>query len=127
VLLTLAVLFAAATILYSALWMYAVRWEPEAELGLNFFEYRQSEGTLRIAQVLEGGPAEGVGLQKDDKILAINGQRLDNPEPFYDKLMHGRPGDVVNLTVERPGAPDPLQVEVVLESASYLSLHLPRG
>ncbi|MFQ5724556.1 MAG: hypothetical protein ACE5G6_08675, partial [Terriglobia bacterium] len=34
-LLVLAVLFAAATILYSAIWMYYVRWEPKAQIGIE--------------------------------------------------------------------------------------------
>ncbi len=33
-LVALATLFAAATILYSAIWMYYIRWEPKAQIGI---------------------------------------------------------------------------------------------
>ena len=45
VLLTLAVVFAAATILYSAIWMYAVRWETDVRLGVN---YQYSDTTRSV-------------------------------------------------------------------------------
>ncbi len=34
-LVALATLFAAATILYSAIWMYYTRWEPKAQIGIE--------------------------------------------------------------------------------------------
>src|SRR5206468_852914 len=35
-LLSLAVVFGAATILYAGIWMYCVRWSPRAKLGIEF-------------------------------------------------------------------------------------------
>jgi sigma-B regulation protein RsbU (phosphoserine phosphatase) len=119
VLLVLAVLFAAAIILYSALWMVAVRWQLKSELGVNFFPYHRSEASLHISDVLAGGPAEAAGLRMDDRIVAINGLPLDNLKPFYEAVMHGEPGDAVELTVERLGVAQPMVVSATLEAPDF--------
>ena len=125
-LVALATLFAMATILYSAIWMYYIRWEPKAELGANFFEYSRSAGFLQVAQVLEESPAERAGLLPEDRIVAINGRRLDTVTPFYDVVTRGQPGDLVNLTVERPGAGMPLALQAVLAPRPKELLELTR-
>ncbi len=109
VLLTLAVVFAAATILYSAIWMYAIRWEPQVWLGTNF-QYR----SFRVTDVAEGSPAEQAGLMADDRIVAVNGQSLETYSRFFDVVWRGHPGDVISLTVERPGAPAPVTFDATL-------------
>jgi hypothetical protein len=119
VLLALAVLFAAVVIVYSALWMVAVRWQLKSELGVNFFPYNRSEAALHISDVLAGGPAEAAGLRMDDRIVAINDRRLDSLIPFYEAVMHGEPGDVVELTVARLGTGTPLVVPVTLQPPEY--------
>ena len=116
VLLTLAVLFAAATILYSAIWMYAVRWESEVLLGINS-QYSPTTHSSRITNVGEGSAAEQAGLVVDDQIVAVNGRSLETQNPFFDAVRRGRPGDVVSLTVERPGEPAALTFDATLGPA----------
>ncbi len=106
VLLTLAVLFAATVILYSAIWMYAVRWETDVRLGVNY-QYSTTTRSARITAVGEGGPAGQAGLVVDDQIVAVNGRSLETLLRFRDAVYRGQPGDVVSLTVERPGEPLP--------------------
>ncbi len=115
VLLTLAVVLAAAAILYSAVWMYAVRWEPEALLGASF-----SARSFRITGVAEGGAAEQAGLAEGDAIVAVNGGSLETPIPFFDTVGRGQAGDVVSVTVERPGEPAPLTLDATLGPAPAL-------
>ncbi len=102
-LVALAVLFAAAAILYSAIWMYYTRWESKAQIGIDA-PYSMLTRSMRVTRVPEGSAAEQAGLQPDDRIVAINGRRLDTVNPYFDAVRRGQPGDVVELTVERPGA-----------------------
>ena len=112
----LATLFAAATILYSAIWMYHIRREPlslaGAQLGFDF-ENRPSIPSLLITRVDPGSAAEQAGLRPDDQILSVNGHRLDTLVPFFAAMVRGQPGDVVQLIIERPGAAAPLPLRVV--------------
>jgi hypothetical protein len=113
-LLTLAVAFATATALYSALWMYGVRVEPHAYLGVEI-GLAEDPGVIQLRAVKESGPAYRAGLRAGDKILAVNGRPVSAWAAFTDAVTHGRPGDGVRLTVARPGAPDPIELHVVLE------------
>ncbi|MBQ00461.1 MAG: hypothetical protein CL477_07235 [Acidobacteria bacterium] len=56
VLLTLALLFGAATSLYSAVWMYALRWTPETQISIST-RYSFETDFARILFVAPGGPA----------------------------------------------------------------------
>ena len=116
VLLTLAVLFAAAVILYSAIWMYAVRWETEVFLGVGY-QYSTTTRSARITAVVEGSAAQQAGLVVDDQIVAVNGRSLETLLRFRDAVWRGQPGDVVSLTVERPGEPAPLTLDATLGPA----------
>ncbi len=52
----LAALFAAATILYSAIWMYYIRWEPKAQIGIEA-PYSRLTRSMRVTRVPEGSAA----------------------------------------------------------------------
>ena len=112
-LVALAVLFAAAAILYSAIWMYYVRWESNAQIGIEA-PYSMLTRSMRVTGVPEGGAAERAGLRPEDRIVAINGRRLDTMNPYFDAVSRGQPGDVVELTVERPGTAAPIVLQTVL-------------
>src|SRR2546422_10026497 len=103
----LATAFAAVTILYSALWMYAVR-RPSAlvELGFNKTRSVQYKGKIHgipVLDVVPGSPAERAGLRPDDLIVGINGQTLQTSAPLDETWARSRPGDQVEVTVERQG------------------------
>ncbi|MEE8200037.1 MAG: PDZ domain-containing protein, partial [Candidatus Acidoferrales bacterium] len=113
-LMVLAVLFAVATILYSAIWMYYVRWESKAQSGIES-PYSRLTRSMRVTRVPEGSAAERAGLRLADEIVAINGRPLDNLNPYYDAVYRGQPGDVVEMTVERPGVAAPIVLQTVLQ------------
>jgi sigma-B regulation protein RsbU (phosphoserine phosphatase) len=96
-------------VLYSCIWMYCIRWHPNAYLGIESKTSSQKYSTI-VTSVPPGSPAEQAGFRLGDQIVAINGQRLENLEPFYQVLSRGKPGDVVTLSVERSGAPTPLKL-----------------
>jgi len=117
----LATAFAAVTILYSALWMYAVR-RPSAlvELGFNKTRSVQYKGKIHgipVLDVVPGSPAERAGLRPDDLIVGINGQTLQTSAPLDETWARSRPGDQVEVTVERPGEPELLTLRGTFRAA----------
>ena len=113
-------LFAAATVLYSAIWMYTVRWERDVRIGITLPFPPPQTGPFSIDGLEEGGPAQQAGLVVGDQVVAVNGRALDSPYQYWDAVYHGRPGDVVSVTVERPGEPAPLTFDATLDPAPAL-------
>jgi hypothetical protein len=60
-LVTLAILFAAASVLYSGIWMYHVRVQPTAALGIDY-EYIGPASGILITSVGRGTPADDLTL-----------------------------------------------------------------
>lgn len=56
-----------------------------------------------IAQVASDSPAEQAGLQPGDVIVAVNGTTLDDQHPFLNVVYDSKPGDTIELQVERGG------------------------
>src|SRR5467141_1259336 len=108
-----AILFAAATILYSALWMYYIRARPQAVIGVEY-DLQSPEHLLRVTRVVQGSGAGAAGLRPGDLVRAIDGEPLAAYDPLPEMVVRGRPGDVVRLTIERPGEPALMVLPVVL-------------
>src|SRR5262249_16780777 len=69
-------------------------------------EVTQKAGTLRVVSPIEGTPAAQAGLKADDAILKIDD--VDVQEKRLSdavKLLRGKPGSTVKLSVQRPGEP----------------------
>jgi sigma-B regulation protein RsbU (phosphoserine phosphatase) len=104
VLLALAILFGAATTAYSIVWMIHIR----HIVGLGTDVHWVASHEAEVRDVESGSSAWQVGLRSADRIMAVNGEKLDSPSPFYGyafykAVMLGRKGDVVQLSVLRPG------------------------
>ena len=122
ILATLATLLAALAALYSALWMYDVRrpGPQQVELGFNQLHnvrYNERTHSLSVEDVVQSSPAEQAGLHPGDRIIAVNGRALDTSIPFDETWANSRPGDGVQLTIARPGEPEPLIVQGVFRAA----------
>jgi carboxyl-terminal processing protease len=66
-----------------------------------------------ISEPYEGFPAQKAGLHAGDRILEINGQRVDGlDEDAVRSLLQGQPGTTVSLLVEREEEPAPLLKEL---------------
>lgn len=117
-----AVLFAAATALYSIVWVYYVTQAGLTTLGVDF-TYSLPGHFLRVSRVLEGSHAQQAGLRPGDEILAINGRQLDTLTPFYELVARGKPRDTIELSVQRPGEESPRILPVVLESQQSIELY----
>lgn len=75
-----------------------------------------TSGTV-VRQIYEGTPAERA-LQRDDVIVAIDGEPLDRPDEIRTLLQAGGPGATHRLLVERPpGSDRRVEVEVATVAA----------
>lgn len=110
----LALLFAAATVTYGFVWMYYIRWQANAELGVDVDASSPTNG-MEITSIHPGGPGEKAGLRVRDEIVAIDGRELAQKSPDYLQTiwLHHRPGDTVSLTVRRPGQRQLLHITAV--------------
>ncbi len=119
---TVATLFAVVAIVYGSLWMYAVRRSrPAVELGFNNHhnpQYDEKTHCQAVEDVVEGSPAERAGLRVGDRIIGVNGRALETDIGSDEAYVHGRPGDPVELTVERTGDPKPLILHGVFRATA---------
>ena len=100
--LALALLFAASTLLYTILWMQAVRWVPDVELGFTDV-YLAPQHALSVTTVKEGSPAEQAGVRPGDRIVAVDGNPVEDEPSLYRIYRRYKAGDTVRLMIDRPG------------------------
>ncbi len=125
-LLALAVLLAALSVLYSALWMYDARLpNTQVELGFNNQHnesFEEKTHSIFIHDVVKGSPAEQAGLLAGDHIIGVNGRTLTTAEPYTEAYARGVPGDAVELTVARPGTVAPVTVHGIFRARPNVQL-----
>jgi len=73
---SVAILFATCTILYSALWTLYGNHPLPVELGFDN-KYLPGEHSRLVQSVEPGSPAEQAGMKPGDRIIRINGARLE--------------------------------------------------
>ena len=81
--------------------------------------------TINVGEVIVGGPAEKVGLQMGDKIIAIDHQSATGDSvnnTYVTKHLRGKKGTKVDLTVVRPGYGKPLEFTVVRDKVPIYSV-----
>ena len=109
-LMVLAIIFAAATVAYSAGWMYYVREAIKVEIGIDTNPVASG---LQVRDVWRGSPAERAGLRTNDVITAINARSVNTPtgpDVLNQIWYQSRPGETVDLTIERPGQEQPVLI-----------------
>ncbi len=112
---SLATLFAAATLLYSVLWIYTNNRPSPVELGFDN-EYLMAEHCDLVDRVQSDSPAERAGLRAGDRIIGINGRHIENSSSINDVWALHRPGDTVNLTIRRPHVSAPFVTQAVFRA-----------
>ena len=116
----LAVLFVAATVFYTgiSIYYYSHPLASAAFLGVDYELDVETPGIV-VTRVQPGSPAEKAGLRPKDVVAAVNGRVLDTPNPFYDAVSRGRPGDTVRFTVRRGGEAAPFERRATLTSRPH--------
>jgi carboxyl-terminal processing protease len=78
------------------------------------------DGWITIVSPLSGGPAEQVGIQTGDRVVAIDGRSTKDWTPDEaTKALRGAPGSPVRLEVERPGVADHLTFSLKRQEIHY--------
>ena len=71
------------------------------------------DGWLIVVAALPGSPAERVGLQPGDRIVEIAGKQTKGwTNEEASRVLRGKPGTSVDLTIERPGSSTPMELKV---------------
>jgi serine phosphatase RsbU (regulator of sigma subunit) len=118
VLAVLAVVFAAATVLYCFLWIRDARRPlPPVELGFDF-DYQPSQPAYLVRTVNAGSPAAHAGLLVGDRIIAVAGRPVQVPSSLFAIYFQHRPGDPVQLTVARPDRAEPVVLTAIFRQRS---------
>src|SRR5437868_2415442 len=116
VLLAMALAFAAASVLYGAMWtFYGSRGVP-VELGFDN-KYLAADQAQLVQSVLPGSPAEKAGLKRGDRIVGVNGSQIQSEDSLTRIWAQHKPGDTVQLTIRRPGSPTPIVLQATFRSS----------
>jgi serine protease Do len=70
-------------------------------IGVRLADDESGEATLQIAQVAWRSPAERAGLQKGDRIVAVDGAALSTPLDFHRAMDAHYAGDAVEMRTRR--------------------------
>ncbi len=80
--------------------------------GIGIYAVFQ-EGQLTVTSPMIGSPAEAAGIKSGDVIVAADERSLAGlPEEEALALLRGKAGTTVLVTIQRPGAPALLRIEV---------------
>ncbi|NIJ56001.1 S41 family peptidase [Dyadobacter arcticus] len=82
-------------------------------IGVEFNIYND---TVYVVTPLSGGPSETVGIQSGDRIISVNKENLSGPgvtNAQVYKLLRGKRGTKVDLSIERVGLKERMNYAVV--------------
>ena len=88
----------------------------ESSEGLAFLGVaggsRPQESGTPIGRIVEGSPAEKIGLLKDDVIVSIDGKKIDSPQTLNKVIKAYLPGENVTLVYKRNDTTKEVDVEL---------------
>jgi hypothetical protein len=94
-------------------WQQPAPGQPGAPAGVGVALAPNPDGSVQIAQVLPGSPADRAGLRPGDQLIAVDG--IDVRQIGFDNIpsrVSGQAGTAVTLTVWSSGQQQPRQVQV---------------
>ena len=65
-----------------------------------------------MVDVQDGSPADDAGLERGDRIVAVDGDPVVTATDLVAKIRGAKPGDVVTLSIDRDG--DAQEITVTL-------------
>lgn len=112
-----AILFGAATVMYTALWtVYGNRGIP-VELGFET-DYVPSEHGFAVKTVYPESPAERAGLRVGDLIVGLYGAPTLHADAITSTWARHHSGDAIDLTIHRPGNASPILLHAIFRSTA---------
>jgi S1-C subfamily serine protease len=88
-----------------------IQWEPITPDVAQQYNLPVQNG-IYITQLGQSGPAQAAGIQTGDIITSLGGINLDDTHPFINTLLQFKPGQTVDLGLNRNGKT--LDVQVTL-------------
>jgi carboxyl-terminal processing protease len=80
-------------------------------------EIQEKDGYIAIVSPIKGSPAEKAGLKPNDVILMVDGKSIQGMSSTEAVLLiRGKKGTKVELTIQRPGADEPMTVPIVRDT-----------
>ena len=93
--------------------LLAVWFSPEKRarlwLGMRF---ERAEGAIMVADVQTDSPAAKAGAEKGDKVVAMDGQSINDVLRLQRALIHKKAGDVVQFEIERGGSTKSMSISL---------------
>lgn len=86
----------------------------EAYLGVGLADRRDGGQGVRVTSVESGTPAEGIGVEVGDLIVAVDGSSTDGSASLIAAIRDREPGDSVIVTIVRDDATLDLDVELTI-------------
>ena len=80
-------------------------------IGANVNTGTASKGAV-LRDVTAGGPAEEAGLEGGDRIVAVDGKRVQDGVSLIVAIRTHRPGETIDLTILRNGDEQTLPVRL---------------
>lgn len=77
---------------------------------LQFGRMFTAEAGVEVVEVTADSPAESAGLETGDRIIALDGRKLDLEDDFAALIAGYEPGDDITLTVLRDGEEQEIEV-----------------
>ncbi len=88
--------------------------DTRGEFGGLGIEIVAAEGGIRVVAPIEDTPAYKAGIEAGDLIIKISGQLAkDMTLPEAVKMMRGKPGSSINLTIFRESEAQPIEMKIV--------------
>jgi len=88
-------------------------------------QFNMQKDTIIVISTISGGPSEMVGIQPGDRIIKVNdstvaGQNMPSSEIV--KMLKGKRGTKVDVTVKRPGEKEFLEFTITRDKIPYYSV-----
>lgn len=80
--------------------------------SMGYFGFSLKEGSLEVDEVTRSGPADSAGFKVGDKIVEVDGKRVDNQLDLRRIQFRARPGSDLSFKVERDGKEVELKLTV---------------